>query len=36
MSFEGRSLTFINGTVKLVLGDLALVAIYGLGTGIPH
>ncbi len=41
MSLEGESFTLINRIVKLVLGDLALVAIDGLNTALlplnePH
>jgi hypothetical protein len=34
LSLDGGTYTLINQTVKLVLGDLALVVIYGLATVI--
>ncbi|WP_217901563.1 hypothetical protein, partial [Pseudanabaena sp. SR411] len=36
LSLDGRACTFIVWTVKLVLGDLALMVMYGLITVIHH
>jgi len=36
LSLDGRDYTFIVWTVKIVLGDLSLLVIYGLVTVIHH